>query len=153
MGKEIFIDKLDMIRAMRDVETIKEMSVTLGHDSSVVSRWAKLYTVPHKGRERTIFEIVTSRSKHNCVKKVVTEEQIKEVARKSVTMQNLARNLEIEYSTLNKIIRSMRCSKTYEPLREVVKELLNSNRMVKYKSKRKYGCGFVPNRFVKNEGM
>ena len=70
-----------MIRVMYDVCTITELSTVLGRDKSVVSRWAKLYTVPQKGRERTIFDIVTSHKKQK-TKKVVTEEQIKEAAKK-----------------------------------------------------------------------
>ena len=133
MSTQIVIDKLDMIRVMYDVCTITELSTVLGRDKSVVSRWAKLYTVPQKGRERTIFDIVTSHKKQK-TKKVVTEEQIKEAAKKSVTMQNLARNLKMEYQSLIRIIRPMRCSKTHQPMGDVIKEILTFNRSVRYKS-------------------
>lgn len=139
MSKEIVIDRLEMIRAMKDVDSITKLSSVLGHDRSVVTRWAKLYTIPYKGRERTIFDIVTSWGKNSTVKKVITEAEIKDMATKSVSMPNLARNLKMEYQTLNKIIRSMRCSKTYQPLRDVIKETLHLNRTSNYTRKYKKG--------------
>lgn len=137
MAKEIVLDKWEMIDALNEGLTLRGMCAKFGHNFEVIQRWAKLYTIIERGRERTIHDVILSRNK-STPKKQFSVDDIIQASYKATTMRTISRRLGCSYELFYKRARLMK-HPNGENLVDVLKEQMFYNAKANYTRKYKTG--------------